>query len=103
MSLSPLRSESSPRGGMISGVKSTTTPSLDSRYEGYSSDPVELNVTSVAMAADNSMVLPDNGDQLATSSSDEAKDTLHAKSIAEAVSKKIGDPSTDAQDQLGTL
>jgi hypothetical protein len=88
---------------MMSGVKSTTTPFLESRYEGLLADRVEVNVTSVAMAADSSMVSPDNGDQLATSTSDDANDTLHARSIADIVSKKIGEPWTDAQDQLGTL
>jgi hypothetical protein len=102
VSFSPLRNESSPLGGTMSGVKSTTTPFLESRYEGLLADSVEVNVTSVAMAADSSMVFADNGDQLAMSPSDDANDTLHARSIADVVSKKMGEPSIDAQDQLGT-
>lgn len=87
----------------MSGVNSTKMPFLESTCEGLFAVPVEVNTTSVAMAADSSIMFPDNGDQLATSPSEEANDTLHARSMAEVVSKKMGEPSTDAQDQLGTL
>lgn len=61
------------------------------------------NVTSVAMAPDNSSGSPMIGDHALARFPFGPNEALHARSIALALSKKMGAPSTDAQDQLGTI
>ena len=80
------------------GVKSTAVLFLE-RRKVFRAEVCK--VTSVDIAADSWSVSPVSGDQVSAWLFSPGNVAVQAKSMAEAVSKKIGEPSTDAHDQLG--
>lgn len=85
----------------MSGVNSTVIPFLTREYEGCGVEEA-WNVTFAAIAADNSTGSPRMGDHADARLPLGPNEALHARSMADELSEKIGEPSIDAQDQLGT-